>query len=101
MLRNWPTDTSGLFLAALPLIILSTVTSAAFRSLNDAKTPMLITTGAVILNTLLAFVLVLGCGPIPRLGVIGAGVATLILPPLPIIVLLCGFFRTPPRLHWV
>src|SRR5260221_5315451 len=69
-----------LFLAALPLIILSTVTSAAFRSLTDAKTPMLITTGAVILNTLLAFVLVLACGPIPSLGAIRAGVANPVLP---------------------
>src|SRR5258707_5927438 len=95
MLRNWPTDTSGLFLAALPLIILSTVTSAAFRSLNDAKTPMLITTGAVILNTLLAFVLVLGCGPIPSLGVIGAGLTTLDSPLLPWLRPLCGRYRHP------
>jgi putative MATE family efflux protein len=90
-----------LFLAALPLIILSTVTSAAFRSLNDAKTPMLITIGAVILNTLLAFVLVLGCGPFPRLGVIGAGLATLISQLLRCIVLLCVFYRHHHDVHWV
>jgi Na+-driven multidrug efflux pump len=82
-----------LFLAALPLIILSTVTSAAFRSLNDAKTPMLITIGAVILNTLFAFVLVLGCGPIPRLRIIGAGLATLISQALRCIFLLWIFYR--------
>jgi Na+-driven multidrug efflux pump len=82
-----------LFLAALPLIILSTVTSAAFRSLNDAKTPMPITIGAVILNTLFAFVLVLGCGPIPRLRIIGAGLATLISQALRCIFLLWIFYR--------
>jgi putative MATE family efflux protein len=90
-----------LFLAALPLLILSAVTTAAFRSLNDAKTPMLITTGAVILNTLFAFVLVLGCGPIPRLGVIGAGLATLISQALRCIVLLYVFYRPRFDVTWV
>ena len=63
------------FVASLPLMILSTVTSAAFRSLSDSKTPMIITIASVVLNTGLGFALVLGCGPVPRLGVAGAGLA--------------------------
>jgi len=39
---------------------------------------MVITIASVVLNTGLGFALVLGCGPIPKLGVAGAGLATLV-----------------------
>ena len=67
-----------LFAVAMPATVTSAVITATFRSLSDSRTPMLITMAAVILNTVLAFFLVLGIGPFPRLGVIGAGLATLI-----------------------
>jgi Na+-driven multidrug efflux pump len=57
---------------------MSAVTTATFRSLNDSKTPMFVTMGAVGLNTVLGLFLVFGWGPFPKLGVIGAGLATLI-----------------------
>ena len=82
-----------LFAASLPLMILSTVTSAAFRSLNDSKTPMAITIASVVLNTGLGFALVLGCGPIPKLGVAGAGLATLISQFLRCVVLIGALYR--------
>jgi len=89
-----------LFAASLPLMILSTVTSASFRSLNDSKTPMIITIASVVLNTGLAFALVLGCGPIPRLGVPGAGLATLISQFLRCVVLIGTFYRFKKGVSW-
>jgi putative MATE family efflux protein len=67
-----------LFSASAPLIVMSAVTTATFRSLNDSMTPMFITMAAVGLNTLLGLFLVFGWGPFPKLGVVGAGLATLI-----------------------
>jgi Na+-driven multidrug efflux pump len=67
-----------LFAASAPLTIMSSVTTAAFRSMSDTRTPMVITIGSVCLNTSLAVLLVLGIGGFPKLGVGGAGVATLI-----------------------
>jgi putative MATE family efflux protein len=90
-----------LFAASLPLMILSTVISSAFRSLNDSKTPMVITIASVVLNTGLAFALVLGCGPIPKLGVTGAGLATLISQFLRCAVLIVAFYRKENvTWHW-
>ncbi len=89
-----------LFAASLPLMILSTVTSAAFRSLNDSRTPMTITIASVILNTGLAFALVLGCGPIPGLGVAGAGLATLISQFLRCVTLVGMFYRSKEGVTW-
>jgi MATE family, multidrug efflux pump len=88
------------FVASLPLMILSTVTSAAFRSLNDSKRPMVITIAAVILNTGLGFALVLGCGPIPKLGVAGAGLATLISQFLRCLLLIGTFYRSNKSVKW-
>ncbi len=67
-----------LYAASTFPMIISSVTSAVFRSLDDARTPMVVTSLAVALNTALGFMLVLGLGPVPKLGVAGAGLATLI-----------------------
>jgi putative MATE family efflux protein len=67
-----------LYAISIAPMILSAVTSAVFRSLNAPRTPLIITGVSVALNTVLGFMLVLGLGPIPRLGVAGAGLATLI-----------------------
>ena len=88
------------FVASLPLMILSTVTSAAFRSLSDSKTPMTITIASVVLNTGLGFALVLGCGPVPRLGVAGAGLATFISQFLRCIVLVGKFYHSKAGVSW-
>jgi hypothetical protein len=49
-----------------------------FRSVNEPRIPLIITSASVVLNTALGLMLVLGLGPIPSLGVAGAGLATLI-----------------------
>ena len=59
-----------LFAASMPMVVVSAVTTATLRSLSDSRTPMVIIMAAVITNTLLALLLVLGLDPFPRLGVI-------------------------------
>lgn len=54
------------------------VTRAIFQGAGDAKTPMFIVFGAVILNIILDPLLIFGLGPFPRLGVVGAALATVI-----------------------
>jgi MATE family, multidrug efflux pump len=67
-----------LFTASTPLTVTSAVTTATFRSLGDTRTPMLISIGAAILNTVLGFFFVLGINSFPKLGLPGAGLATLL-----------------------
>jgi Na+-driven multidrug efflux pump len=89
-----------LFSAAAPLIVMSAVGTATFRSLNDSKTPMFVTMGAVGLNTLLGLFLVFGWGPFPKLGVVGAGLATLIAQFARYLVLLIALYRKEKGLTW-
>jgi putative MATE family efflux protein len=91
-----------LFAASAPLVAISAVSTATFRSLNDTRTPMIITVGAVALNTLFGFFLVLGISPFPKLGVLGAGVATLLSQTVRCLVLLVAVHRrrNGPRWRW-
>src|SRR3984957_4001041 len=89
-----------LFAASAPLVVISAVSTAAFRSLSDTRTPMMITMGAVALNTLLGFVLVLGISPFPRLGVLGAGVATLLAQSARCLILLITLYRRSEGPQW-
>ncbi|WP_407320921.1 MATE family efflux transporter [Dickeya ananatis] len=68
---------SNLVFAGAPLVWLVALLSAALRGAGDTKTPARITLlGGVILMPL-SPVLILGWGPIPSLGVAGAGIAIL------------------------
>jgi putative MATE family efflux protein len=89
-----------MFSAAAPLIVISAVTTATFRSLNDSTTPMFITMGAVGLNTLLGLFLVFGWGPFPKMGVVGAGLATLIAQVTRCTVLLIALYHKERGLKW-
>jgi putative MATE family efflux protein len=51
---------------------------AGFRSSGDTRTPFVILGVSVLLNLLLDPVMILGLGPVPRLGVYGAGLATVL-----------------------
>jgi Na+-driven multidrug efflux pump len=88
------------FLCRAPLIVMSAVSTATFRSLNDPTTPMFITMGAVGLNTLLGLFLVFGWGPFPKLGVVGAGLATLIGQSARSLLLLIALYRKEKGLKW-
>jgi putative MATE family efflux protein len=89
-----------LFSASAPLIVMSAVTTATFRSLNDSTTPMIITMGAVGLNTLLGLFLVFGWGPFPKLGVVGAGLATLIAQVGRFLALIIALYWRKKGLKW-
>src|SRR5580692_9765862 len=89
-----------MFAASAPMVVMSAVSTATFRSLSDTRTPMIITMGTVALNTLLGFFLVLGIAPSPKLGVLGAGIATLIAQSARCIVLLLVLYRRNERLRW-
>lgn len=64
-------------LATLPTMV-SGLLSGVLRSVGQARRPMVATMVTVVANSGLAWVLVLGVGPFPRLGVAGAGWATLL-----------------------
>ena len=64
-------------LAMLPMVMVSVV-SGAMRSTGHARGPMMATLLTVPVNALLAYGLVFGVGPLPDLGVAGAGWAMLI-----------------------
>ena len=91
-----------LFAASAPFVVMSAVSTATFRSLSDTRTPMIITIGAVGLNTLLGFFLVLGIGPFPKLGVLGAGIATLLAQVVRYLILMITLYRRRegPRWRW-
>jgi putative MATE family efflux protein len=80
---------------------LSAVTSAVFRSINAPRIPLVITIAAVLLNTGLGLVLVLGLGPIPSLEVAGAAWATLISQTARSLALIILLYFGRKGVHWV
>lgn len=56
----------------------SIVCSRAFAGIGDTRTPMVVRSGSAILNIFLNALLIFGLGPFPTLGIVGAGVATVI-----------------------
>jgi putative MATE family efflux protein len=90
-----------LYAVSIAPMILSAVTSAVFRSLNAPRTPLIITSAAVTLNTLLGLVLVLGFGPIPSFGVAGAGWATLFSQSARCLALILFLYNSKKGVRWV
>src|SRR6202022_1349840 len=90
-----------LYAVSIAPMILSAVTSAVFRSLNAPRTPLVITSVAVVLNTALGLVLVLGLGPIPSFGVAGAGLATLISQSCRCLALIIVLYASDKGGRWV
>nr|MDQ6888522.1 MATE family efflux transporter [Gemmatimonadota bacterium] len=68
----------GTYLGGAPLIFGFFAVDAAFRAAGDSRTPFLLLTASVLVALVLDPVLILGFGPIPRLGIAGAAVATII-----------------------
>ena len=60
---------------AFTLVFMFT-TNAILRGAGDARWPMVFGSTAVLLNLVLDPILIFGLGPVPRLGVTGAGLAT-------------------------
>lgn len=67
-----------IFLSGLLFMFLYNVLGAILRGLGDSKTPLVYLAYATVLNIILDPILIFGLGPIPRLGVAGAALATVI-----------------------
>ncbi|MDR6214054.1 putative MATE family efflux protein [Paracidovorax wautersii] len=66
-----------LFLA-IPLLYLFAFVSAVLRGAGDTRTPFLFLLLVVVLDTALNPLLIFGAGPLPRMGIAGSGMATLL-----------------------
>lgn len=75
------------FILALIPAICAAVLSGVMRSTGHAKVPMYVTAATVLLDSVMAYALVYGAGPLPELGVEGAGIAVLTANVLKLIVL--------------
>ncbi len=67
---------SFILLLSAPLAFPRIVISMIMRAAGDTRTPMLITLLVNAINIVLALTLIFGFGPIPELGIHGAGIAT-------------------------
>ena len=70
------TEYMRIITAGLPFLFGFTVFVALMRGAGDTVTPMVVMLGTVVLNVALDPVLIFGWGPFPRMGVEGAGLAT-------------------------
>ena len=68
---------SVIFLAA-PLLCFNDTCAAIFRGASDTRTPTLVLSLGFLLNALLDPILIYGWGPIPKLGVVGAALASVL-----------------------
>lgn len=69
-------DYLGIFMVGLVGMFLYNVVGAILRGLGDSKTPLIFLVYATVINIVLDPVLIFGIGPVPRLGVAGAALAT-------------------------
>jgi len=91
----------ALVLASLAAGVLAMALSSVLRSVNRARSPMVATIVNVILNVPLAIIFVYGFGPIPALGVVGAGLALLITTVIRAGVLLIQVYLIYDVANWV
>jgi putative MATE family efflux protein len=85
--------------AMLPTVLVS-VLSGALRSTGHARVPMAATLVTVPLTTALSYGLVLGVGPLPELGVTGAGWAVLITTVLKLAILVVDAYAIHRVFDW-
>ncbi|MEN8143713.1 MAG: MATE family efflux transporter [Gemmatimonadota bacterium] len=68
----------SVYFAGTPIVFLYFAMDAAFRAAGDTRTPLALLSISLGLNIVLDPFLILGLGPFPRLGVLGAALATLL-----------------------
>lgn len=86
-------------ISMLPLVLVA-ILSGAMRSTGYARSPMIATIVTVPLNVALAYILVLGIGPAPQLGVAGAGWAVLATSTIKLMILLVQAFAVHRIFDW-
>ena len=67
----------GTYFMAAPLLFGFFAVDAAFRAAGDTRTPFLLLASSVAVTLVLDPILILGLGPAPALGVVGAAIATI------------------------
>jgi len=82
------TDYMTIWFAGSVFLVVPIVANGALRAAGDAKTPMWIMLGAAIANMVLDPMFIFGFGPIPRMELQGAAIATLIARALTLVVVL-------------
>lgn len=89
-------------LTALSLIpnVLSAVLSGLLRATDHPKSPLYATVFTAVLNTLLGYLFVFGFGPISPMGVAGAGLATLIITTLKMLILMYQAYVLHDVANW-
>lgn len=86
-------------ISMLPLVLVA-ILSGAMRSTGYSRSPMVATIVTVPLNVALAYILVLGIGPAPELGVAGAGWAVLATSTIKLLILLVQAFAVHRIFDW-
>jgi putative MATE family efflux protein len=86
---------------ALPFMVLYIFATSALRGAGDAKTPLYFLFLSVGLDIVLNPVFIFGIGPIPRLGIAGSAVATLLAQATSLVVLIVYLYskKHPLCLH--
>jgi putative MATE family efflux protein len=86
---------------ALPFMVLYIFATSALRGAGDAKTPLYFLFLSVGLDIVLNPVFIFGIGPIPRLGIAGSAVATLLAQAFSLVVLISYLYskKNPLCLH--
>ena len=86
---------------ALPFMILYIFATSVLRGAGDAKTPLYFLFLSVGLDIVLNPVFIFGIGPIPRLGIAGSAVATLLAQAISLFVLITVLYvrKNPLMLH--
>ena len=64
-----------LLLGAIPFFLMFTLTGV-YRGMGDMRTPLIVMAVVTVVSLVGDYLLIFGIGPFPRLGVVGAGIAT-------------------------
>jgi putative MATE family efflux protein len=80
--------------AAMPSVYFFNFVMMAQRGVGDSRTPFYFALMQVVLGIVLNPLLIVGVGPFPRMGIAGAGAATLISQTLTLAIMLAHLYRT-------
>jgi len=78
---------------ALPFLVLYIFTTSVLRGAGDSKTPLYFLILNVVLDIALNPLLIFGLGPIPRLGIAGSALATLLAQAISLVTLIAYLYR--------
>lgn len=84
----------GVVSLGFPVVYIYNVAGAILRGVGDSRTPLNALIVATVINIVLDPIMIFGWGPIPRMGVTGAALATIIAQLIASVVAMTGVFRT-------